>query len=292
MRSFSEYNPAAAAIWFFAVTGVTMFCPHPVLVLISLFGSILFFLVRGGASRGKEHLLFIAVFLILSLINPLISHNGKTVLFVLAHDPVTLEATLYGVNSAAMIVSVLYWFRSFTQIMTSEKLLYITGTLSPKLSLVLSMALRAIPLFGRQTKRVNNAQKAMGLYKGDNIIDDIRGKTRVFSILVTWALENGIITADSMAARGFGAGRRTNMKRFRFVLSDAVFLIITLILLAATGAAFAADSLKFEFYPAIHADIPDTIGIIGMISYCILVFLPIIIETEAWLRWKYLRSRI
>lgn len=292
MRSFTEYNPAVAAIWFLCVTGITMFCSHPVLILISLFGGVTFFIVRNGASRGKEHIFFILLLILLAFINPIMSHKGETVLFVLAHNPVTLEAALYGVNSAAMIVSVLYWFRSFTQIMTSEKLLYITGAFSPKLSLVLSMALRAVPLFGRQTKRVNDAQKAMGLYKEDNIIDDIRGKTRVFSILVTWALENGIITADSMAARGYGAGRRTNMKRFRLRRSDVIFLIASLLLLTATAAASGLDSLKFEFYPAIRADIPDTLGIIGIIAYFVLVFMPIIIETEVRLRWKYLRSRI
>lgn len=292
MRSFSEYNPIAIAIWFFAVTGVTMFCAHPVFIIISLFGAVTLFIVRNGGGRGREHLFFILLFIVLALINPLVSHNGKTVLFVLAHSPVTLEATLYGMNSAAMIVSVLYFFRSFTQIMTSEKLLYITGAFSPKLSLVLSMAMRAVPLFGSQTKRVNDAQKAMGLYSDDNIIDDIRGKTRVFSILVTWALENGIITADSMAARGYGAGRRTNMKRFGFRRSDLVFTIAAVLLLIVTAAGFAADSLGFEFYPAIHAEIPGTTGIIGIISYSLLVFLPIIIETEVRLRWKYLRSKI
>lgn len=292
MRSFCEYDPIASAIWFFCVTGIIMFCPHPAFVFISLFGAAAFFIMLSGMSRGREHLFFALMFLVLALMNPLVSHNGKTVLFVLGHNPVTLEAALYGVNSAAMIVSVLYWMRSFTIIMTSEKLLYITGALSPKLSLILSMALRSVPLFGRQTKRVNNAQKAAGLYKDDNMIDDIRGKTRVFSILVTWALENGIITADSMAARGYGAGKRTNMKRFRFRASDVVFLIITLLLAAAAVTAFAADSLDFEFYPAIRADNPDMLGIIGIASYCILVFMPIIIETEVGLRWKYLRSRI
>jgi energy-coupling factor transport system permease protein len=292
MKSFSEYNPVVIAVWFFSVTGVAMFCNYPLLMLISLCGGVLFFVVRNGFSHGKEHLFFWILFLILALANPLVSHNGKTVLFVMNHNPVTLEATLYGVNSAAMIIGVLYWFRSFTQIMTSEKLLYITGALSPKLALILSMALRFVPLFSRQSAKINSAQIAMGLYKDDNIIDDIKGKSRVFSILITWALENGIITADSMEARGFGVCCRTHLRRFRFCVRDIMMLVVTLMLLGVTSAAVGTDSLNFSFYPSITAEKPGFFGVMGIISYGLLVLLPIIIETEVSLRWKYLRSGI
>lgn len=292
MRNFSEYNPIVVAVWFFSVTGVAMFCNYPILMAISLVGAVLFFTVRNGLSHGREHLFFWILFAVLALANPLVSHNGKTVLLVMNHNPVTLEALLYGVNSAAMIIGVLYWFRSFTQIMTSEKLLYLTGTLSPKLSLVLSMALRFVPLFGRQSEKINNAQTAMGLYKDDNIIDDIKGRSRVFSVMVTWALENGIITADSMEARGYGTGRRTQLRRFDFRVGDIVLLILTLLLLGVTAAAVGTNSLSIDFYPEINIKAPDILGILGIISYGALILLPLIIETEVRLKWKYLRSTI
>ena len=168
-------------------------------VALTLVGGMTFYTVRNGRQSIKGHLRSLALFLILALANPLISHNGRTVLFVLNNNPVTLEALLYGVNSAASMVGALYWLFCFTQMMTSEKLLYITGRLSPKLSLVLSMALRSVPMYKAQAKKISGAQKAMGLFSDDNIIDDIRGNLRIFSALATWALENGIITADSMA---------------------------------------------------------------------------------------------
>ncbi len=292
MRSFSEYNPIAVTVWFFSVTGIAMFSSYPLLMVMSLLGGVIFFTLRNGLSHGKEHVFFWVLFVILALANPLVSHNGRTVLFVMNHNPVTLEATLYGLNSAAMIIGVLYWFRSFTQIMTSEKLLYVTGVLSPKLSLILSLALRFVPLFSRQSAKINNAQRAMGLYKDDNIIDDIKGRSRVFSILVTWALENGIITADSMEARGFGTHRRTQLRRFGFRRADTALLIASLALLGITAAAVGSGSLNFSFYPSISAKSPDKLGIAGLIAYGALILLPIIIETEVSLRWKYLRSGI
>lgn len=292
MRSFSEYDPIAITIWFFSVVGVAMFSGHPLLLLISLAGAVLFFIVRSGTKYVRAHIFFWLLFLVLALANPLISHNGATVLFVLNDEPVTLEAVLYGINSAGMIVGVLYWFRSFTQIMTSEKILCVMGTISPKLSLVLSMSLRAVPMFVRRAKQVSDSQKAMGLYSDDNIIDDIRGRMRVFSIVATWALENGIITADSMSARGYGTGRRSQLRRFRFTASDGIFTLITLALLGICAAATGANALSFNFYPHTEVSVTGALGICGTAAYGVLVLLPVIIETEVFLRWKFLQSRI
>lgn len=292
MRRFEEFDPVAVTVWFFSVTGVAMFCGHPLLMAISLAGAVLFFVVRNGAKHGRSHLFFVLLFAVLALANPLISHNGATVLFVVNDRPVTLEALLYGVNSAAVIVGVLYWFRSLTQIMTSEKVLCVAGTVSPKLALVMSMALRSVPMFARRAKQVSDSEKAMGLYSEDNIIDDIRGRMRVFLIISTWALENGIVTADSMAARGYGTGRRSQLRRFRFTAADAVLMLVTLALLAVTAAAIAADSLAFTFYPRIDINVNGTLGICGAAAYGALVLLPIFIETEVSLRWRYLQSKI
>ena len=292
MRRFEEFDPVAVTVWFFSVTGVAMFCGHPLLMAISLAGAVLFFVVRNGAKHGRSHLFFVLLFAVLALANPLISHNGVTVLFVVNDRPVTLEALLYGVNSAAVIVGVLYWFRLLTQIMTSEKVLCVAGTVSPKLALVMSMALRSVPMFARRAKQVSDSQKAMGLYSEDNIIDDIRGHMRVFSIISTWALENGIVTADSMAARGYGTGRRSQLRRFRFTAADAVLMLVTLALLAVTAAAIAADSLAFTFYPRIAINVNGPLRICGAAAYGALVLLPIFIETEVSLRWRYLQSKI
>ena len=290
MRSFSEYDPIAVAVIIFSITGVVMFSNYPAFTAVTLISGALYYTVRNGREKLGRHIWFAVLFAVLALANPLISHNGVTVLFVLNNNPVTLEALLYGINSAAMIVGVLYWLSIFTQIMTSEKLLYITGALSPKLSLVLSMAIRFVPMFRSQAKKVSDAQKAMGLFREDNFIDDIRGYMRIFSILATWALENGIITADSMTARGYGIGRRTHFSSFRMRLPDIALIAASAVLV--TICALASHKLEFSFYPQLKADIPDTLGISAVTAYALLSLLPIIIETEATLKWKYLQSRI
>ena len=292
MRSFSDYNPAVIVIYFFTVTGIAMFCNYPLLIAVTLVSGVLNFFLNYKRERGASHLFFFLLFVVLALANPVISHNGVTVLFVLNDNPITLESLLYGVNSAAMIVGVLYWFASFTKIMTSDKLLYVTGVLSPKLSLVLSMALRFVPLFREQSRKVKDTQRAMGLFKEDNMLDDIRGNMRIFSIIITWALENGIITADSMAARGYGVARRTSFSNYRVRRADVLFLLTNLLLFGICAYAVGNSSLAYTFYPSMDNIQPDITGIIGILSYGLMALLPLMMEMEASVKWNYLKSKI
>lgn len=292
MRTFSECNPIPVAIHLLAVATVSMFFMNPIIIALSLLGAVSFFLVRNGTAHSRSHLILLALFAVTALINPIFSHNGATVLFVVNDAPITLEAILYGIAAAAMLVSALYWFRSFTQLMTSDKLLYLFGKLSPKLSLILSMALRYVPLFGRQAKKIKQTQTAMGLYSDGNIIDRVRGDVRVFSVMVTWSLENGIVTADSMSARGYGTGKRTHFSIFRMRRGDVVLLCIILALFALTCTCAALGALDFTFYPVTSLADVTPLSLVGYISYGLLVSLPTFIETEDKLKWKYLKSKI
>lgn len=290
MRMFADYNPIAVAVYFLAVAGIAMFSMDPVILAISLAGALCFYFVRNGRSGARSHLYALALFAGMALINPIVSHNGATVLFVVNHNPITLEAFVYGVAASTMIISTLYWFRSFSQIMTSDRLLYLFGAISPRLALILSMALRYVPLFGVQARRVGQAQKALGLYKEDNIVDRFRSGMRIFSVMVTWALENGIVTADSMTARGYGIGKRSRFSLFRFTLGDGVLLGLALSL--AGCALLGLSGRDFEFYPVMKLSPLTARALAGYISYGILAFLPTIINVKEAVRWSCLRSSI
>ncbi len=292
MRGFEHYNPIAIAFHMLLAAGIAMFCMNPILLLLSLVGALLLFLIRNGRRQVKSHFAFLGLFVMMALINPLFNHNGKTVLFVLNDSRITLEALIYGVVASGMVIAVLYWFRSFTQIMTSDKLLYLFGKLSPKLALVISMGLRYVPLFQRQAKKINGTQTALGLYKDDNIIDRTRGGIRVFSVMLTWALENGIVTADSMTARGYGVKKRSHFSIFRFRKGDILLLVISLVLGVLTCISLGAGALEVIYYPTFVFAGASPMTYVGYISYALLVLIPIFIETEEKIKWKYLKSKI
>ena len=292
MRSFEALNPAVTAIYFLLVSIIPMFSMNPLLLLASVCGAAALFVIRNGLRHMRMHLFFIGLFCVTAVINPIFYNNGSNVLFIMNDNPVTLESAIYGVFAATALLSVLYWFRTFTQIMTSDRLLYVFGSLSPKLSLVLSMALRSVPLLERQTAKVRRAQKCLGLYAKDDIISDLRSESKVFSIIVTWALENGIITANSMTARGYGLGKRTHFSLYRIRKQDIFFLVTSLLLFAVTLAVMLTGGLAVTYYPHFCPPPLSTQSLAGGTAYTLLAFLPSFFKAEEYFKWKYLKSKI
>lgn len=288
MRAFSGYNPAVTAVYFLAAAGIAMFTLHPVLLASAMLGALSY---RAGRHPGRL-LLLMLLFLVTAAVNPIVSQNGVTVLFFLGNRAFTAEACFYGLASAAMIVSVLGRFLAFTDIMTADRLLYVLSRLSPRMALILSMAMRYVPLFSRQAAKIRDTQTAMGLYKEDTLTGRVRGGVRIFSVMMTWALENGIVTADSMAARGYGTGRRTSFSPIRFRASDGVLLALILGLSAVTVTAMARGALDFVYYPAVRWAEPSLLTVLGTAAYVLLSFLPILTDWEAHLRWNFCMSKI
>ncbi len=285
-------NPWGIFCYYLCVSGTVMFLRHPILTALSLAGALALTFARRLPGRGRLLWQSAILFAVVALLNPLIYHNGATVLFVLNDNPVTWEALAYGLVAAGMIVSVLFWMRAFAQIMSGDKVMYLLGALSPKLALLLSMTLRYIPLLRAQTHKTNQVQRAMGLYREDTIPGALRGRARVFSVMASWALENGITTADSMEARGYGSGRRTSFSLYRFRPGDVVGIATVVGLFALVMAGAWQGALRFDYYPGMQS--PDTSpwAVVAYVSYGILAFLPSLLQfAEDW-KWKCLKSKI
>lgn len=292
MKVLKDANPITAFVWLMTTAGIAMFSFNPVMLGISMIGALLYFFIRNPDTKLISMLPWIALCLLSAVLNPLFSHNGATVLFVMNHNPVTLESFVYGAVLGGIILAVLYWFKSFQQIMTSDKLLYVFGSALPKITLILSIALRYIPLLKQQIRKIRDSQKALGLFKDENLYDRLRGELRIFSVLVTWALENGIITADSMTARGYGVGRRTRFALFRFTAMDGIMCAACLLLGGCVVYANARGAIEFVFYPYIKLHTFSVLSLFAYIAYAALAFFPSILELEEILRWKSLKSRI
>lgn len=293
MKAFSNYHPFVLMVYFLSVTVTAMFVWNPVIQLSALAGGIIFCMTLQSRREMLSDLRFyLPLFLLVALTNPLFSHNGATPLFFLNGNPVTLEAFLYGAAIAVMVTGVMLWCKCYSKIMTSDKFLFLFGKAIPKLSLVLSMALRFIPMFQKQMRKVNRAQKAMGLYASKRYIDKIKGALRVLSVMITWSLENAIETAASMKARGYGLKGRANYAMFRFTKRDSFMLCCTVLLtvLCLTGVAF--KTTDFFYYPRVSGIDVSAGALITYIGYAILALLPFMIQTKERLTWKYYVSRI
>lgn len=293
VKNFDNYHPIVLFTYFISVLIISMFVANPVLQFLALSGAILFCAMIGRKSEVKGTIgFYIPLFLIVAVTNPLFSHNGVTPLFFLNGNPVTFEALMYGISMAVMLVGVMMWCKCYNEIMTSDKFLYLFGKAIPKLSLILSMTLRFIPMFKRQMHRVNRAQKAMGLYSSDSFFDKIKSAMRVLMSMISWSLENSIETSASMKARGYGVARRTNFSLFRFYMGDGILLSVSILLLGITLLGVAAGETTFYFYPQMSNLDFSPFAIATYAAFGILSFLPFIIEVKEAALWKYYVSKI
>lgn len=291
--AFSRFHPVPLFCYFASLTLFTMFTQSPVLLALSLSGSLCFNLAVNTARQSLRDLRFyLPLFLLVALTNPLFVHNGATPLFFMNDNPVTLEALLCGVNIAIMITAVMLACKSFGRVMESDKLLALFGKISPRLSVLLSMSLRFIPLMKRKWGEIKDSQTAIGYFKGSGIVDSLASHARVFSALVSWSLENAVDTGASMSARGYGLSGKKRFSLFRFTRSDGALLISTIALSAVILAGFILGKADFGFYPHVGKISADTFSIITYSAFALLSFIPFIFEVKEAIKWKYLRSRI
>ena len=288
MRRFEDSNPIAVAFYYLCVLVIMMFSMNPLILCISLLSSVLCTVVERSANV-RAHLFSAAVFAAATIINPIIVHKGVTVLFYINNRPFTLEAAAYGLTAAMMITAMLYRLRAFSKVMTSDKVLYLFGRVSPKTALLLSMTIRYVALLKIRWRSISDTQRALGLYDDGNLIDAIRGRARVLSILITWTLENGIMTAESMEARGYGSTRRTSYATYRMHADDVVLMIMCAALSAVTAVGIMYS--RAVYYPQMDMEIFTPWGIAGAAAFLLLSILPLIVNGKEALRWRFLLSK-
>ena len=292
--AFSGYHPAVSMLYFVLAIGFTMFFIHPVCLGISLGCALAYARDLKGKRAVRRHLLWMLPLLIATaLINPAFSHQGVTILAYLpSGNPLTLESILYGMYAAVLLIAVITWFSCFHVVMTSDKFVYLFGRVIPALSLILSMSLRLVPRFTAQAKVISHAQRCIGRdVRSGGLFKRARHGIRILSILVTWALENAIDTADSMKDRGFGLPGRTAFSIYRFDRRDRTAMECLLFCSGGVLAGAFAGKLRFVYMPILSGAPFDLWQMGSFALFLILCAMPMIVNRKENLQWKALQKR-
>ncbi len=289
MREFKTYHPVVNFVYFAAVIVFSCFFMHPICLAFSLICAFTYSVMLKGKSAAWKNLMYMLPLIAASaLINPAFNHEGVTIITYLpSGNPLTEESIVYGVCAAAMIAGVICWLSCCNEIMTSDKLIYLFGKTAPHLSLVFSMTLRFVPRFVNQFKAVAASQRGIGRDVSDGgIFARAKNGLCILSIVVTWALENAIETADSMKSRGYGLPGRTAFSIFTFDKRDkkALFCIAALVIYIIVGAA--AGKLYFRFFPSVKGAAFSVYTASVFVCYILLCAYPIITELIEVRRWK------
>ena len=292
---FSAYHPLVNFLYFTLVLGFSMVLNHPLAQFISLVCAIIY----AVQTEGKKAVLFtlrwcLPIMLLTAFMNPAFNHEGKTILLYFpTGNPLTLESILYGLSSGAMIATVMLWFLRFNRVITSDKFIYLFGRIIPAMSLILSMTLRFVPKFKAQMDLVIDAQKSIGRDISEGSLwHRTKIAVTVLSVMVTWALENAIETADSMKSRGYGLPGRTAFSIYRFDDRDKMAMLYlgfcSVYLLCGT----MISAFGFRYFPAVRYIGINTVTLSFQFVYLILCIMPVVLNHLEERKWKAIHSKM
>lgn len=290
--AFSGFHPGVNLAFFAAALGLTMFIQQPVYLLISMISGCAYLLyLQGKKGFYRQVGYLVPILIMMAIMNPVFNHEGVTVLWYLPNDnPITLEAICFGLASAIMMGASIVWFNCCNTVFTSDKIIYLFGRVIPALSLMISMTLRFVPRFKNFLQSVLRTQQAM--HKPENTKEKLQQALAAFSATVSWAMEQSIVSADSMKSRGYGLFGRTAFSIYIFEKRDGVALMMLFLLCVGTVVPHLVGLMGWTYYPSMTGDLLGPVQILAYLCYGGMCNLPLIINLMEDRKWNALRSKI
>ncbi|MBO5323997.1 MAG: energy-coupling factor transporter transmembrane protein EcfT [Oscillospiraceae bacterium] len=290
--AFSGFHPVVNFIFFVAALGMTMFIQQPVYLLISFISGCAYLLyLQGKKGFFRQVGYLVPILIMMAIMNPVFNHEGITVLWYLPNDnPITLEAICFGLASAVMMGASIVWFNCCNTVFTSDKIIYLFGRVIPALSLLISMTLRFVPRFKNFLQSVVRTQQAM--HKPENTKERFQQALAAFSATVSWAMEQSIVSADSMKSRGYGGLGRTAFSIYVFEKRDGITLVLLAVLCAGAAIPHLFGLMRWIYYPSLSGELFGPVQIMAYFCYGGMCNLPLIINKMEDRKWNALRSKI
>ena len=290
--AFSGFHPVVNFIFFVAALGLTMFIQQPVYLLISLISGCAYLLyLQGKKGFFRQVGYLVPILVMMAIMNPMFNHEGVTILWYLPNDnPITLEAICFGLASAVMMGASIVWFNCCNTVFTSDKIIYLFGRVIPALSLMISMTLRFVPRFKNFLQSVLRTQQAM--HKPENTKEKLQQALSAFSATVSWAMEQSIVSADSMKSRGYGGLGRTAFSIYIFEKRDGITVALLALLSAGAALPHMLGLMGWTYYPSLSGALLGSVQILAYLCYGGMCNLPLIINLMEDRKWNALRSKI
>ena len=156
---FEKCHPAVNFIYFTTVIAGMVVFQHPIFLLISFVCAFIYSIKRNGLKALVFNVILLPCVAAYAFYYSSYNHFGVTVLQQnMIGNNMTLESLVYGFVLGFVIAGVLIWFSCVYSVFTTDKVVYLFGKVSPRLSLFLAITLLMVPLRAflgmyRQTER-------------------------------------------------------------------------------------------------------------------------------------------
>lgn len=288
---FESCHPAVNFLFFAAVLYGSVTFDHPVFLAISFLCAFAYSVKRNGKRAVVFDLCLLPLAVLFALYYSSYHHFGVTVLkqnFI--GNNMTVESFVYGLMTGLRAAAVCMWCGCLFRVVSSDKVVYLFGRVSPMLSLFLTILLRLIPRAKQEARRINLAQKGIGrgINQG-NLWQRLMNCLRIFSMLITWMISALALEADSMRSRGSLLRGRTAFSIYRFDNRDRAFVIALFSCMTLTVMGVIVGTTVMWYDPRIVWNPLGTVGIAAAIGYAALCLLPM--GLEIWTEYRFRKAR-
>ena len=288
---FERCHPAVNLIYFAAVIAGTVTFQHPVFLAISFLSACAYSIWRNRGKAVVFDLCMLPLAAAFAVYYSSYHHFGITVLqqnFV--GNNMTLESLVYGLVLGICAAGVCIWMSCVYSVFSTDKMVYLFGRVSPRLSLFLAIALRMIPRIKKEAKKINMAQRGIGRGAGQgNGWQRIKNTIRILSMLITWTIDSLMTASDAMRSRGSSLRGRTAFSIYRFDNRDRVYVIGMFLCITLTMMAVLLKFTGMTYDPRIIWKTITPVMSLFYLGYAILCLMPL--GLELWTDYQFRKAR-
>ena len=288
---FELCHPAVNFIYFVSVIAGMILFQHPVFLLISFTCAFAYSIKRNKPKALIFNLLMIPLIIAYALYYSSYNHFGLTVISVnMIGNRLTVESIVYGGVIGMVVTGVMIWLSCVYSIFTTDKVVYLFGKVSPRLSLFLAIILRMVPRIKKEAQKINRAQQGIG--RGINQgpwYRRIGNGIRILSMVLTWLIDSLTPCSESMQNRGSTLRGRTAFSIYRFDNRDRAYVIALFLFLTITMMGVLLQQTNITYDPQIVMNHIAPMSWVFFLGYAALCLMPLALDL--WTEYCFRKSR-
>ena len=288
---FEKCHPAVNFIYFTTVIAGMIVFQHPIFLLISFVCAFVYSIKRNGWKALVFNVILLPCVAAYAFYYSSYNHFGVTVLQQnMIGNNMTLESLVYGFVLGFVIAGVLIWFSCVYSVFTTDKVVYLFGKVSPRLSLFLAITLRMVPRIKKEAKKINTAQRGIG--RGANQGNGFprwRNSIRILSMLITWPIDSLTLVSESMRSRGSSLRGRKAFSIYRFDNRDRAYVVGNSACLTVIFMAVMLKQTDILYDPRILMNPITTMSYLFYVGYAAFCLMPL--GLELWTEYRFWKAR-
>jgi energy-coupling factor transport system permease protein len=244
---------AAGCAYCAALATISLVASSPFVLVAALAAVVAAGLVAGvGRELRRAAWIAVPLGLLVAAINPIVDHNGLTVIARggtvpwLGELDITLEAVVYGLMLGLRAVVLIEAFALYSAAVDPDEVLRLFRRVSYRSALTAVLATRMVPVLARDARRMADAQRCRPARPAPRLA--------LVRALAGGALDRAVDVAATLEVRGYGSARRPPRIRRPWSRHDLAFLAAAAGLVVLVVGAGLAGVAGFDPYPALHVD--------------------------------------